>query len=179
MATCFSLLAWRIPWTEEPGRYSPWGPQRVGHDWSDLAHLHFTFFYFWFPESLWWRLESLESWLVEQSAIFFCERNGLLEKKRITLVFLTAENISKCPFSIFAFWCWKNPGTETCFLNWEHVSPMNESSRFNFWKNIFFHIHLWYWGYLNFFLNAIIKIIIQVLLFAWVVDFFLDKIYTT
>ena len=21
----FSMLAWRIPWTEEPGRHSPWG----------------------------------------------------------------------------------------------------------------------------------------------------------
>ena len=27
MATHFSILAWRIPWTEEPG-----GLQRVGHD---------------------------------------------------------------------------------------------------------------------------------------------------
>ena len=25
MATHSSVLAWRIPWTEEPGRYSPWG----------------------------------------------------------------------------------------------------------------------------------------------------------
>ena len=25
MATHSSILAWRIPWTEEPGRYSPWG----------------------------------------------------------------------------------------------------------------------------------------------------------
>ena len=26
MAIHFSVLAWRIPWTEEPGRlYSPWG----------------------------------------------------------------------------------------------------------------------------------------------------------
>ena len=24
MATNFSILAWRIPWTEEPGWYSPW-----------------------------------------------------------------------------------------------------------------------------------------------------------
>ena len=27
MATHSSLLAWRIPWTEEPGGYSPWGPK--------------------------------------------------------------------------------------------------------------------------------------------------------
>jgi len=25
MATLSSILAWRIPWTEEPGLYSPWG----------------------------------------------------------------------------------------------------------------------------------------------------------
>ena len=25
MATHSSILAWRIPWTEEPGGYSPWG----------------------------------------------------------------------------------------------------------------------------------------------------------
>ena len=31
MATHSSILAGEIPWTEEPGRYSPWG-HRVGHD---------------------------------------------------------------------------------------------------------------------------------------------------
>ena len=25
MATCSSILAWKIPWTEEPGGHSPWG----------------------------------------------------------------------------------------------------------------------------------------------------------
>ena len=25
MATRSSILAWRTPWTEEPGNYSPWG----------------------------------------------------------------------------------------------------------------------------------------------------------
>ena len=25
MATPFNILAWEIPWTEEPGGYSPWG----------------------------------------------------------------------------------------------------------------------------------------------------------
>ena len=37
MATHSSILAWRIPWTEGPGRLEPIGSQRVGHDWSDLA----------------------------------------------------------------------------------------------------------------------------------------------
>ena len=33
MATCSSILAWKIPWTEEPGRATVHGPQRVRHDW--------------------------------------------------------------------------------------------------------------------------------------------------
>ena len=31
MATHCSILAWRIPWTEELAGYSPWGRKRVGH----------------------------------------------------------------------------------------------------------------------------------------------------
>ena len=33
MATHSSVLAWRIPWTEEPGGLQSTGSQRVGHDW--------------------------------------------------------------------------------------------------------------------------------------------------
>ena len=32
MATHSSILAWRIPWTEEPGGPQSMGPQRVGQD---------------------------------------------------------------------------------------------------------------------------------------------------
>ena len=32
MATYCSFLAWKIPWTEEPGWLRPIGSQRVGHD---------------------------------------------------------------------------------------------------------------------------------------------------
>ena len=34
MATHSSTLAWKIPWTEEPGRLQSLGLQRVGHDWA-------------------------------------------------------------------------------------------------------------------------------------------------
>ena len=38
MATYSSILAWRILWTEKPGRFSPWGC-RVGHaEWQTLNH---------------------------------------------------------------------------------------------------------------------------------------------
>ena len=32
MATYSSILAWRIPWTEKPGRLQSMGSQRVRHD---------------------------------------------------------------------------------------------------------------------------------------------------
>ena len=32
MAIHSSIIAWKIPWTEEPGRLQSMGLQRVGHD---------------------------------------------------------------------------------------------------------------------------------------------------
>ena len=32
MATHSRTIAWKIPWTEEPGRLQPMGLQRIGHD---------------------------------------------------------------------------------------------------------------------------------------------------
>ena len=40
----FSVLAWRSPWTEEPGRIQSRGSQRIGHDWTTNT------FYFLSPE---------------------------------------------------------------------------------------------------------------------------------
>ena len=34
MTTHSSVLAWRIPWTEEPARLQPMGSQRVRHNWA-------------------------------------------------------------------------------------------------------------------------------------------------
>ena len=34
MAIHSSTIAWKIPWTEEPGRLQSMGSQRVGHDWA-------------------------------------------------------------------------------------------------------------------------------------------------
>ena len=42
MATHSSILAWRIPWTEEPGRLPSMGSQRVEHDWATL-HTYLLF----------------------------------------------------------------------------------------------------------------------------------------
>ena len=48
MATLCSVLAWRMPWREEPGGPQSTGSQRVRHDGGDLArtphtHAHLAF----------------------------------------------------------------------------------------------------------------------------------------
>ena len=50
MATLSSNLAWRIPWTEEPGRLQSIGLKRVRHDWATITHV-------WI-----WELNHKESW---------------------------------------------------------------------------------------------------------------------
>ena len=62
MATHSSILAWRIPRTEEPGGLQSTGSYRVGHDWA--TSLHFVY-----------RLGGLPRWLNgKQSA---CQRRRL------------------------------------------------------------------------------------------------------
>ena len=39
MAPHSNTLAWKIPWTEEPGRLQSMGSQRVGHDWATSLSL--------------------------------------------------------------------------------------------------------------------------------------------
>ena len=47
MATHSSILAWEIPWTEEPGGLESMRSQRVGHDWSVwiCTHSHDAFIF--------------------------------------------------------------------------------------------------------------------------------------
>ena len=40
MAPHSSTLAWKIPWTEEPGGLQSMGLQRVGHDFIFTFHFH-------------------------------------------------------------------------------------------------------------------------------------------
>ena len=58
MATPFSIFAWKIPWTEEPGGLQAMGLQRVGHDWAmENEHAHSSllsgFLPFAFAEASW------------------------------------------------------------------------------------------------------------------------------
>jgi len=44
MATHTSILAWKIPWTEEPGGYTPWGLKES--DTTEQLHFHFHFLFY-------------------------------------------------------------------------------------------------------------------------------------
>ena len=52
MVTHSNSLAWRIPWTEEPGRREARASQRAGHDWA-RRHSEFIIQLL-FPESGLW-----------------------------------------------------------------------------------------------------------------------------
>ena len=61
MAPHSSTLAWRVPWTEEPGRLPSMGSLRVGHDWATSLSL-FTFMHWrrkWQPTPVFLPGESL------------------------------------------------------------------------------------------------------------------------
>ena len=64
MAPHSSTLAWKIPWTEEPGRLQSMGSRRVGHDWATSLSL-FTFMHWrrkWQPTPRFLPGESQRQW---------------------------------------------------------------------------------------------------------------------
>ena len=58
-ATHSSMLAWRTPWTEEPGRLQSMGSQSVGHDWAtntltlSISYIYVKFTPNTFPSEKW------------------------------------------------------------------------------------------------------------------------------
>ena len=44
MVTHSSILAWRIPWAEKPGKLQSMGSQRLGHDWATSLRLFWIYF---------------------------------------------------------------------------------------------------------------------------------------
>ena len=79
MATHSSILAWRIPWTEEPGGLRSTGLQRVGHNWAtSLTHslnvslLNIYFDYYLFGRAWCYLQHSGSSVLIVACGIFSC-----------------------------------------------------------------------------------------------------------
>ena len=94
MATYSSILAWRISWTEEPGRPQYLGSQRVGHGWVTNI--------FTFPLKL--RLASGPRWVEEVKTI-----QGLLQESRWDHDFPDYESSigNRETWTDFDHWMWK------------------------------------------------------------------------
>ena len=69
MATHSGILAWKIPWTEEPVGYSPWG-HRVRHNW-----LHFTSMAVYSVRHLMMSLMYSLLWFCVDQMIILCIKN--------------------------------------------------------------------------------------------------------
>ena len=77
MATHSSVLAWRIPWTVEPGGLPSVGLHRVRHDWSDLAAAAALQE----EELLWTSLQPLSPRWIKNGLIFVSERDWGMDKQ--------------------------------------------------------------------------------------------------
>ena len=81
IGTHSSILAWRIPWTEEPGRLQSMGSQRIGHDWStntctSLSKCKKSFF------STYSKTDSSWIWSVGHNFPTFAFNNVNIEQRR-------------------------------------------------------------------------------------------------
>ena len=68
MATHSRVLAWRIPWTEEPGGLQSMGLQRVGHDWLS-EHTHVCPFHLLISTSSYKHTEGLQGTALGQALL--------------------------------------------------------------------------------------------------------------
>ena len=109
MATHSSILAWRIPCMEEPGRPQSMGSQRVGHDWVtslSLFTLNKTVFYF------------ASSWAL-QKQIYITLKNStfMLDKINCFPTVVLEYSMHKV---IFKFWKkvykWELEAADSCLL---------------------------------------------------------------
>ena len=71
MATHFSILAWIISWTEEPGELQSMGSQRVWHDWATntftyLSQMLDSFFH--------WKIIALQNFVFCQTSTWISHR---------------------------------------------------------------------------------------------------------
>ena len=81
MAIHSSILAWRIPWSEEPGGLQSLGSQRVGHDWAGVG---------------WWKNQAI--------SFSFFQYFVYLFTYLAALVSLHHMDFSSC--CSWAFWLW-------------------------------------------------------------------------
>ena len=81
MAPHSSTVAWKIPWTEEPGRLQSMGLLRVGHDWATSLWL-FTLMHWrrkWEPTPVFLPGESQGQWRLVGCRLWGCTESDTTE----------------------------------------------------------------------------------------------------
>ena len=123
MATHSALLAWRIPWAEQPGGLHSMGSQRVGHDWatntSNDVGLNAQGLIF-REKRAWFKLEC-RVWLKP----LFIQHKKLFEKKPKMVVYGYRLTCFFFPFHILLFHLW------LFSLQWSCIT----------WKKFFILLH--------------------------------------
>ena len=103
-----SILAWKIPWTVEPGSVLSIGLQRVEHDWA--TSLHFTSDFYWVllffvfsftgDSSQFCFLKLIQNWPL---IITFLQLQ--LSKPSLIIFHLHVQSVASCWISCFPFFC--------------------------------------------------------------------------
>ena len=103
MATHSRILAWSVPWTEEPDRLPSMGSKRVRHNWATFTSIHMC-------------SRALSCWLLHVSLMTVAchEYNPILERKKWKSEGFRASHVTQSVKNLPAMqdtWVW--------FLGWE------------------------------------------------------------
>ena len=107
-----STLAWKIPWTEEPGRLLSMGSHRVGHDWATSLSL-----------SLFFTAEALGK---PSCIIRYQLSNSVATRRAVTILFSFI--LAKKLLKFWAYYLWQI--LRRCSPSWEEI---------RWWVKIFAH----------------------------------------
>ena len=114
MAIHSSTIAWRIPWTEEPGRLQSMGSQRVGHDWAtSLIALFIIYWLFFISSRSLLNLSCIFSILVSR----ICICNSFLFSRFWIIFPIIIQNSLSGRFLISSSFVWFG-GHLSCFFTW-------------------------------------------------------------
>ena len=124
MATCSSILAWRIPWKEEPGGLQSVGLQRVRRNWETNTHTHtHTHTHTWNLEKwYWWIYLQGSNWTVKKA-----------ERRKI---------------DAFELWCWRRLLRVPWTARRSNQSILNEISPGCSLEGLTLKLKLQYFGHL-------------------------------
>ena len=136
MAPHSSTLAWKIPWTEEPGRLQSMGSLRVGHDWATSLSL-FTFMHWrrkWQPTPVFLSGES-QGWGAWWAAVYgVAQSRTRLSDLAYMCTFKRISFFSSCMHLVLG-WLGKKTSKRVCVCPIINVYVMQK----HIWNQLYSH----------------------------------------